>query len=106
MNGSLPRLDITTDFCFFNSVCLGLFSWLWMFSGYILSDSFATLWTVAFQACLSTGFLKQEYWSGLPFSSPQDLPDPGIEPASPAWKGISLPLHHLESPFMYAFNCN
>ena len=45
---------------------------------------FATLWTVACQAPLSMGFSRQEYWSGLPFPSPGDLPDPGIEPGSPA----------------------
>ena len=43
----------------------------------------ATPWTVAYQAPLS-GFSRQEYWSGLPFPSPGDLPDPGIEPRSPA----------------------
>ena len=43
----------------------------------------ATLWTVVCQAPLSMGFSRQEYWSGLPFPSPGDLPDPGIEPASP-----------------------
>ena len=45
---------------------------------------FATPWTVAYQAPPSTGFSRQEYWSGLPFPSPGDLPDPGIEPGSPA----------------------
>ena len=40
---------------------------------------FATPWTVAYQALLSMGFSRQEYWSGLPFPSPGDLPDPGIE---------------------------
>ena len=45
---------------------------------------FATLWMVAHQAPLSMGFSRQEYWSGLPFPSPGDLPDPEIEPASPA----------------------
>ena len=45
---------------------------------------FATLWTIARQAPLSMGFSRQEYWSGLPFPSPGDLPDPGIEPASSA----------------------
>ena len=45
---------------------------------------FATTWTVARQASLSMGFSRQEYWSGLPFPSPEDLPDPGIEPWSPA----------------------
>ena len=47
-----------------------------------MSDSFATLWTVAFQAPLSMGFPRQEYWSGLSFPYPGDLSDPGIEPAS------------------------
>ena len=41
-------------------------------------------WTVAHQAPLSMGFSSQEYWSGLPFPSPGDLADPGIEPRSPA----------------------
>jgi len=40
----------------------------------------ATLQTVACQAALSTGFSRQEYWSGLPFPTPGDLPDPRIEP--------------------------
>ena len=45
---------------------------------------FATPWTVAHQAPLSMGFSRQEHWSGLPFPSPWDLPDPGIKPTSPA----------------------
>ena len=44
---------------------------------------FATPWTVACQASLSMGFSRQEYWNGLPFPSPGDLPNPGIEPTSP-----------------------
>ena len=44
---------------------------------------FATLWTVAHQTPLSKGFSRQEYWSGLPFPSPGDFPDPGIKPVSP-----------------------
>ena len=44
---------------------------------------FATPWTVAYQAPPSMGFSRQEFWSGLPFPSPGDLPDPGIEPRSP-----------------------
>ena len=44
----------------------------------------ATPWTVAYQASPSMGFSRQEYWSGLPFPSPGGLPDPGIEPGSPA----------------------
>ena len=52
---------------------------------------FATPWMVAYQALRSMGFSSQEYWSGLPFPFPGDLPDPGIEPESPALKTDSLP---------------
>ena len=52
-------------------------------SGSVVSDS-ANPWTVAHQAPLSMEFSRQEYWSGLSFSSPGNLPDPGIEPGSPA----------------------
>ena len=45
---------------------------------------FATPWTVAHQAPPSMGFSRQEYWNGLPFPSPEDLPDPGIKLVSPA----------------------
>ena len=51
---------------------------------------FATPWTVAYQASPSMGFSRQEYWSGLPFPSPGDLPDPGIEPGSPALEADTL----------------
>ena len=50
-----------------------------------------TPWTVACQAALSMGFSKQEYWSGLPFPSPGDLPNPEIEPRSPALQTDALP---------------
>ena len=50
----------------------------------VVSNSSAIPWTVAHQAHLSLGFPKQEYWSGLPFPSPEDLPNPGIETASSA----------------------
>ena len=52
---------------------------------------FMTPWTVALQALLSMEFSRQEYWSGLPFLTPEDLPDPGIKPVS--WPVDSLPLH-------------
>ena len=55
----------------------------------VMSDS-AILWSVAHQAPLSMGFYRQEYWSGLPFPSPGDLPDPGIEPRSPALQADTL----------------
>ena len=51
---------------------------------------FVTPWTVAHQAPPSMGFSRQEYWSGLPFPSPGDLPDPGIEPRSPAFQADAL----------------
>ena len=54
-------------------------------------SSFATPWTLAYQASLSMGFSRQDYWSGLPFPSPGDLPDPGIESRSPALQADSLP---------------
>ena len=50
----------------------------------------ATPWTLAYQAPLSMGFSRQEYWSGFPFPSPGDLPDPGIEPRSLALVGRLL----------------
>ena len=50
-----------------------------------------TPWTVAYQASPSMGFSRQEYWSGLPFPSPADLPDPGIKPGSPALQADALP---------------
>ena len=51
---------------------------------------FATLWSIAHTAPLSMGFSRQEYWSGLPFHSPGDLPNPGIEPGSPALQAGAL----------------
>ena len=53
---------------------------------------FAAPWTIACQAPLSMGFSRQECWRGLPFPSPGDLPDPGIEPRSPALQANALPL--------------
>ena len=51
---------------------------------------FATPWTVARQAPLSMGFSRQAYWSGLPFPSPEDLPNPEIESRSPALQADAL----------------
>ena len=56
---------------------------------------FATPWTVGYQAPLSMGFPRQEYWSRLPFPSPGALPDTEIEPGSPALQADALP---SESP--------
>ena len=52
---------------------------------------FATPWTVAYHVAPSMGFSRQECWSGLPFPSPGDLPDPGIEPGSSALQADALP---------------
>ena len=59
---------------------------------------FVTLWTVIHQTPLSMGFSRQDYWSGLPFPSPGDLPNIGIKPASPespALQADSLPFSHI-----------
>ena len=56
----------------------------------VVSNS-ATPWTVAHQAPPSMEFSRQQYWSGLPFPAPGDLPDPGIEPRSPALQADALP---------------
>ena len=53
---------------------------------------FVTPWTVAYQAFPSMGFSRQEYWTGLPFPSPEGLPDPGIEPMSPALQADAFTL--------------
>ena len=61
---------------------------------------FMTLWTIAHQAPLCMGFFRQEYWSGLPFPTPGDHPDPGIEPVSQVSPELAgqLSLRHLQSP--------
>ena len=64
---------------------------------------FATPWTVAHQAPLSMGFSRQEYWSGLPFPSPGDLPNPGIEPRSPTLQADSLPSEPPGKPLMILY---
>ena len=87
----------------------------WKLWGYCLSHqsesevtqsclTFATAWTVAYQASRSMGFSRQEYWSGLPFSSPGDLPNPAIEPRSPALQADVLPSEpqgNIKSPNLW-----
>ena len=58
---------------------------------------FVTPWTIACQAPLSTGFSRQEYWSGLPFPSPGELLNPGIKTGSPALQADSLLLEPLKT---------
>ena len=70
----------------------------------VTSDS-ATLWTVAFQAPLSMGFFRKEYWSRLPFTPPGDLPNTRIKPASPPFPALqvdSLSPNHLGNPIVYS----
>ena len=66
-------------------------------SGVCVSDSFVTPWTVAHQASLSTGFSRQEYWSGLPCLSPEDLPHPRMEPKCLVSQADSLSLFFFSS---------
>ena len=84
-----------------SSFSCGSSYWWWPLKAlaYVLSLSFvaklcptpATTWIVACQAPLSLGLSRQVYWSGLPFPSPGDLPDPGIKPRSPVLQAHSLP---------------
>ena len=91
-NGELS-LHLYLHLLVFASACvLSCFTYVWLF---------VTLWTVARQAPLSMGFSRQEYWSGLPCPSPVDIPDPRIEPMSPAAPALqanSLLLSHQGSP--------
>ena len=94
------RSDLTTS-----PIGVGTRLYCLLFSCSIGSDSFATSWTVACQVPLGLfhGISQAEYWSGLPFPSPGDLPDPGIEPASPFSKSPALqvgsvPLSHQGRP--------
>ena len=70
----------------------------WLFTGLVVSGSFVTPWTVACQAPLSMGFPRQEYCSGLPFPSPGDLSDPGIEPAAPVSPALAGRFFTTELP--------
>ena len=64
----------------------------------VVSNLFATPWTVARQAPLSVEFRRQAYWSGLSFPPPGDLPDPGIEPTSPASPALAGRFFTTEPP--------
>ena len=60
---------------------------------------FVTPWTVAHQASPSIEVSRHEYWSGLPFPSPEDLPDPGIEPSCPVLQADALPSEPPGNPY-------
>ena len=74
-----------------------------LFSLSVMFKSFVTPWIVAHQASLSTGLLRQEYWSGLPLPSLGDLPNPGIEPVPPALQANSLTLSHFRIYMCYKY---
>ena len=75
-------------------------AWKWKVKVKSLSHVwlFTTPWTAAFQAPLSMGFSRQQYWSGLPLPAPGDLPNPGIEPRSPALQTDALPSEPSRKP--------
>ena len=106
---SIPE-KIKLFLCLFSVSCV-IFQKEFSFLPCVLSrcshvQLFLTLWSIAHQAPLAMGFSKQEYWSGLPFPSPGDLPDPGIEALSsvpPALAGQSLPLSYPGSPIFFFF---
>ena len=90
--------------CVCACACICVFTWQCLGNGSLLSNhkavsnSFVIPWAVAHQTPLSMGFPRHEYWSGLPFPSPGDLPDPGMEPWSPALQADSLPTEPLGKP--------
>ena len=80
----------------FNAVCMCPFSRVQLF---------VASWAVALQAPLSMGFSRQEYWSGLPFPPLGDLPNPEIEPSSPASSGGFFTTEPPGKPHIYPYTC-
>ena len=79
---------------------------MWLFLPLVAKSGpalFATPWTVAFQASLPMGFPRKEYWSGSPFPSPGDHPNPGIEPVSPALTGGFFTTEPPEKPILLCY---
>ena len=90
--GFLSAPDFPTLLCLLQGVLRKFERQLWKWKCWSLSlTPWTAPWTVARQAPLSMEFSRQEYWCGMPFPSPGDLPDPGIEPESPVWQADSLP---------------
>ena len=93
MRGGKPSQKITSSV-----ICLYVFSRLSRVTLFVIP------WTAACQALLSMGFSRQEYWSRLPYPSPEDLPNPGIEPASPSLAGrffttsANWEAHYVQKP--------
>ena len=97
-------ISLHTSLLQFLLLLLHHFSRVWLF---------ATPWTVAHQVPLSMGFSRQEYWSGLPFPSPEDLPNPGIKPVSLTSSALageffttSAPWEALTNPYLSQFRCS
>ena len=68
-------------------------------------NSFATPWTIAHQAPLSMGFSRQEYWSGLPYPPPWNLPDSGIKPRYPVYPALQAGSLPTEPPGKPLYHC-
>ena len=88
MNWEVVSPHLFSETCLWINVLVTQSCWL-----------FATSWTVAHQVPLSMEFLRQEYWSGFPFPSPGDLPDPRTEPGYPTSQANSLPSEPPGKPF-------
>ena len=93
----IPYINVCVCVCV--CVCINIHKSLWVLSSVQL---FVNPWTVvAHQAPLSMEFSRQEYWSVLPFPSPGDLPNPGIESRSPALQADSLPSEQPGKPYTF-----
>ena len=97
LKSSLRTLHMSFLFCF--SVLMLCYIYFVVVQLLNCVQLFAAPWTVVHQASLSMGLPRQEHWSGLPFPSPGDLPNPGIKRTSLAWQADPLPLSHLGSVF-------
>ena len=87
-------------------ICIYIYIYIVVVKSLSRVQLFVTPWTAAHQAPQSMGFSRQEYWSGLPFPSPGDLPDPGIEPGSPALEADALTSEPPGKPihiYIYAY---
>ena len=98
-----PPRDLQVGQSALTDLCFCVHSFLYSFMKVKVKSclTLATPWTVAHQAPLSKGFPRQEYWSGLPFPSPGDLPDPEIEPWSPALQTEALPSESAGRPLIH-----
>ena len=94
------RIKIIAIFIFKIHYGMYVYTSLFCFTPWVWSDSFGTPLTAAHQAPLFMGSPRQESWSGLPFPSPGDLPDPGIKPGSPALQAYSQPTELPRKPTM------